>query len=485
MANANHAQVWAQQLRRRTFLQRTAGGIGMAAFASICNEATLAAPQTSKAGLNHLPHFPPRAKRVIFLHQSGAPSQIDLFDPKPETKRKHGTELPESIRQGQRLTTMTAQQKSKPVTASMFAFQQYGKSGTWLSELLPHTQKIVDETCFIHSLHTEAINHDPGITLMQTGSEQPGRPSMGAWTSYGLGSENANLPAFVVFISGGDPGDQPLYGRLWSAGFLPSSHQGVKFRSGPDAVHFLSNPAGIDARTRERMMAASRQLNQIHFDRLGDPRIQARIEQAEMAHAMQMSVPSVADLSDEPASTFELYGEQAKVPGSFAANCLMARRLAERDVRFIQLYHRGWDHHTNLPARIRDKCEQTDRASAALVLDLKRRGLLDDTLVVWAGEFGRTVYCQGELTKDNYGRDHHPRCFSIWLAGGGVKPGFHYGKTDDFSYSVVENPVHIHDLQATILQLMGIDHRRLTFRFRGRDYRLTDIAGNVVHEILT
>ena len=471
----------ASPLRRRTFLQRTAAGIGMAALADICQ----AAPPAAKSGLAALPHIPPQAKRVIFLHQSGAPSQLDLFDPKPETKRRHGTELPESIRQGQRLTTMTAEQKSKPITNSLFSFQQYGNSATWLSELLPHTRKIVDDACFIHSLHTEAINHDPGITFMQTGSEQPGRPSMGAWTSYGLGSENANLPAFIVFISGGDPGDQPLYGRLWSSGFLPASHQGVKFRSGPDAVHFLSNPAGIDARTRERMVAASRQLNQLHLNRLGDPRIQARIEQAEMAHAMQMSVPSVTDLSDEPASTFELYGEQAKVPGSFAANCLMARRLAERNVRFIQLYHRGWDHHTNLPARIRNKCEQTDRASAALVLDLKQRGLLDETLVVWAGEFGRTVYCQGELTKDNYGRDHHPRCFSIWMAGGGVKPGFHYGKTDDFSYSVVENPVHVHDLQATILHLMGIDHERLTFRFRGRDYRLTDIAGNVVHDILT
>jgi uncharacterized protein (DUF1501 family) len=435
-------------------------------------------------GLADLPHHRPRAKNVIFLCQSGAPSQIDLFDYKPVLSERHGEELPESVRMGQRLTTMTSDQKSKPLTGSQFKFAQHGRCGAWVSELFPHTAKVVDELCFIKSVFTEAINHDPGITFLQTGSQQPGRPSLGSWVSYGLGSENADLPAFVVMISGGEPGDQPLYGRLWGSAFLPSQHAGVKLRGSGDPVLYLSDPPGVSRQARRRMLDTLKGLNELGHERDGDPEILARIEQYERAFGLQRAVPELADLSAEPQTTFDRYGEEARQPGTYAANCLLARRLVERGVRFVQLYHRDWDHHTKLPSRIRKHARLTDQGTAALVADLKQRGLLNETLVIWAGEFGRTAYCQGELTGEDYGRDHHPRCFTVWLAGGGMKSGFSLGRTDDFSYNIAERPVHIHDLQATILHLLGIDHLRLIFRSQGRDFRLTDIAGEVVREVL-
>ncbi|HUE70805.1 MAG TPA: DUF1501 domain-containing protein, partial [Pirellulaceae bacterium] len=470
------------------FLRGGCAGIGMAALASLlaADETTPPRPfpRPPMPGLAGLPHHPPKAKRVIFLCQSGAPSQMELFDYKPALEERHGEEIPESIRRGQRLTTMTSEQRSKPLTASLFKFAQHGENGAWVSELMPHTAEIVDELCFVYSMHTEAINHDPAITFIQTGSQQPGRPSMGAWISYGLGSENADLPAFVVLTSGGQPGDQPLYGRLWGNAFLPGQHQGVKFYGRGDPVLYLSNPPGISRETRRRMLDSIRALNEQQLARAGDPEIATRIEQYELAFRMQMAVPDLADLSGEPAATFELYGEESKTPGTYAANCLLARRLVERGVRFVQLYHRDWDHHKTLPKLIAQRSKEVDQPSAALVNDLARRGLLDDTLIVWGGEFGRTSYCQGELTANDYGRDHHPRCFTIWLAGGGIKPGLLYGKTDEFSYNIVEKPVHVHDLQATILHLLGIEHERFTFRSQGRDFRLTDIAGDVVHDIL-
>ncbi|MEZ6110755.1 MAG: DUF1501 domain-containing protein [Pirellulaceae bacterium] len=486
-------------LDRRQWLGQASRGLGAAALAALlgpevsaaepaANSASSPAERSSAnhspAGLLGLPHHPPRAKRVVFLCQSGAPSQIDLFDPKPELDRRHGDEIPDSIRRGQRLTTMTSEQATLPLARSLFRFARHGQCGADVSELLPHTARIVDDLCFVRSLHTDAINHDPAITFLQTGSEQPGRPSMGAWVAYGLGSESRDLPEFVVFVSGGVAGDQPLYDRLWGAGFLPARHQGVKFRGGAEPMLYLADPPGIDRATRRRMLDAQAALAGIEFDRFADPEISARVAQYELAFRMQQAIPRLADLSDESERTFELYGNEARQPGTYAANCLLARRLLEQGVRFVQLYHRGWDHHSNLPSRIRGKCRQTDQASAALVADLKQRGLLDDTLVVWAGEFGRTAYCQGELTADNYGRDHHPRCFTVWLSGGGVRSGFTFGRTDDFSYNVAEHPVHVHDLQATILHLLGIDHERLTYRFQSRDFRLTDIAGQVVRDIL-
>jgi hypothetical protein len=432
-----------------------------------------------------LPHFAPKAKRVIYMFQYGGPSQLDLFDPKPELAKLQRTELPASIRMGQRLTTMTAGQTSFPVASSFFRFARHGESGAWISELLPHTSRVADELCFIRSMHTEQINHDPGITFFQTGFQLAGRPSIGSWLAYGLGSENKDLPAYVVMTSRGSPlGDQPLADRLWSSGFLPTRYQGVKFRSGTDPVLFLSNPPGVDAKLRRRFLDDLGELNQARLAATGDVEIATRISQYELAFRMQASVPELTDLSTEPASTFELYGEQARKPGTYAANCLLARRLAERGVRFIQLFHRGWDQHARLPEMIRVQCQHTDQASAALVQDLKQRGLLDDTLLVWGGEFGRTVYCQGKLTADDYGRDHHPRCFTIWMAGGGIKRGVTYGTTDDFSYNVVENPVHVHDLHATILHCLGIDHRRLTYKYQGRHFRLTDVHGNVIREAL-
>ncbi len=471
-------------ITRRHFFGRSAGGIGVAALATLLEGSLPAAPPVAWPALPGLPHHPPRAKRVIFMHQSGAPSQLDLFDPKPQLDEWHGQEIPDSVRQKQRLTDMTANQERKPVTQSLFRFARHGASGTSVSELLPFTARVVDDLCVVRSLHTEAINHDPGITFFQTGSQQPGRPSMGSWLSYGLGSENDNLPAFTVLISGGQPGDQPLMGRLWGSGFLASRHQGVNFRGVGDPILYLKNPPGINSQRRRVMLDGMARLNRLQQEAFGDPAIEDRIAQFEMAHRMQMSVPELVDLADEPERTYQLYGEEARMPGTYAANCLLARRLVERGVRFVQLYHRGWDHHSSLPGRIRTKCQQTDQPSAGLVEDLKQRGLLEDTLLVWAGEFGRTVYCQGDLQMDDYGRDHHPRCFSAWLSGGGLKRGLTYGVTDDFSYNITENPVHVHDLQATILHLLGIDHERLIYRFQGRDHRLTDIGGRLVKDLL-
>jgi len=476
-------------MARRQFLGQASLGLGTAALASLVSPTVgFATPpvaaNTRRTGQPGLPHFAPSAKHVIFLHQSGAPSQIDLFDPKPVVDRRHGEEIPASVRGEQRLTTMTSGQTSKPLTASPFAFSKHGAAGLELSELLPYTAEVADDLCVVRSMYTEAINHDPAITLVQTGFQQPGRPSMGAWASYGLGSENENLPTYVVSISGGAPGDQPLFDRLWSAGFIPTRHQGVRLRSGRDPVLYLSNPRGVSRDARRAMLDGLATMNRMQFESSGDPEIQTRIAQFELAYRMQTSVPDLVDLSDEPEHTFDLYGAAARQPGSYAANCLQARRLVERGVRFVQLFHRGWDHHTRINSRLPEKCLETDQASAALVQDLKQRGLLKDTLVVWAGEFGRTVFCQGQQNGDAWGRDHHPRCFSIWLAGGGVRPGMTFGRTDDFSYNVTSGATHIHDLQATILHCLGIDHTRLTYRHEGRDHRLTDVAGEVVRDIL-
>ncbi len=466
---------------RRTFLQKAAGGIGLAALGSLLPRSTQAA-----GGLPGFPHFAPKAKRIIYLFQSGAPSQMDLFDPKPQMANRRGEDLPASIRMGQRLTTMTSGQSKFPVAPSIFKFQQHGQSGAWFSELMPHMAKLADEWTIIRSMNTEAINHDPAITFCQTGSQLAGRPSIGSWVGYGLGSDNADLPAYVVLTSFGTgrPDDQPLYDRLWSAGFLPSKHQGVKFRNKGDAVLYLSNPPGMDAATRRETLDELSALNQKRYDAIGDPEIQTRIAQYEMAYRMQTSVPELTDISKEPAHVIESYGPDVKKPGTYAANCLLARRLAERNVRFIQLFHMGWDHHGGLPGAIRGQCRDTDQPTAALLNDLKNRGLLEDTLIVWGGEFGRTIYSQGELSATNYGRDHHPRCFTVLMAGAGVKKGITHGATDDFCYNITENPVHVHDLNATILHLMGVNHERLTYRFQGRDFRLTDIHGNVVKAVL-
>jgi hypothetical protein len=472
-------------LTRRHFFGRA--GLGIAALATLLDRDLCAAPAPSTTGgLPGLPHFRPRARRVIYLFQSGAPSQMDLFDHKPRLKDLRGSELPESIRRGQRLTTMTSSQASFPVAPSRFAFARHGKTGAWLSELLPHTAKVADELCFIKSMYTEAINHDPAVTFLQTGAQLAGRPSLGAWLAYGLGSENQDLPAFVVMVSqgSGNPNDQPLYDRLWGSGFLPSKYQGIKFRSAGDPVLYLSNPPGVDDAGRRRILDDLGRLNRMKLAEQGDPEIATRIAQYELAYRMQTSVPELTDVSKEPAEVFELYGPDSRRPGTFAANCLLARRLAERGVRFIQLFHRGWDQHTNLPKAIRGQCRDTDQPSAALIVDLKRRGLLEDTLVVWGGEFGRTVYCQGTLTADDYGRDHHPRCFTIWMAGGGVKAGYTHGETDDYCYNIVRDGVHVHDFNATLLHLLGIEHTRLTYKFQGRDFRLTDVFGNVVRQVL-
>lgn len=460
---------------RRRFVARGAEGLGLAAASAVPGSRSL-------AELPSVPYTQPRAKRVIYLFQSGAPSQLDLFDYKPDLQRLLGTELPDSVRRGQRLTGMTSSQSSFPVAPTMFRFRRRGSSGAWISDLLPHTARIADNLCFVRSMHTEAINHDPAITFVQTGAQLAGRPSLGAWLSYGLGSENPNLPSFVAMISGS--GDQPLYDRLWGSGFLPTRYAGVKFRSQGDPVLFLSNPPGITPTLRRGLLDDVQALNGLHFEQTGDPEISTRIAQYEMAYQMQTSVPELTDLSGETKATFELYGEEARKPGSFAWNCLMARRLCERGVRFVQLFHRGWDQHLELPKNISLQCRMTDQPAASLVTDLSRRGLLDDTVVVWGGEFGRTVYCQGNLTPSDYGRDHHPRCFTMWLAGGGIKPGTTWGETDDFSYNIVRDPVHVHDLNATLLHLLGIDHLKLTFKFQGRHYRLTDVHGSVVNGIL-
>jgi hypothetical protein len=476
------------QMKRREFFTRCALGLGGAALGQLFAppaQARLGPVSSPYHGLTGFPNFTPRARRIIYLFMSGGPSQMDLFDYKPMLNQLNGQDLPASVRMGQRLTTMSAFQSSLPLAGSVFKFQQHGQSGAWVSELLPHTAKIVDELCFIKSLHTEAINHDPAITFFQTGSQQAGRPSMGAWLSYGLGSMNENLPAFVVLISRNATSDQPLYSRLWGNGFLPSVHQGVQFRAGKDPVLYLNNPAGVNAESRRQMLDRLAELHELQFQDLGDPEINARVAQYEMAYRMQTSVPAVMDIAHESEETFELYGPDSRKPGTFAANCLLARRLAERDVRFIQLYHQGWDHHGGLPKGIRNECAKTDQACAALVRDLKQRGLLDDTLVIWGGEFGRTSYSQGKLTADDYGRDHHPRCFTMWIAGGGFKAGLGYGATDEFSYNVASDPVHVHDFQATIFYQLGIDHEKLTFKHQGRRYRLTDVSGQVVKALLT
>lgn len=479
---------------RRQFFGSLARGIGPIALASLLNDklfstsaaASVPDRRPGAPGVIKEPHFPPRAKRVIYMQMNGAPSQLDLFDYKPKLHDMFDADLPDSVRMGQRLTTMTSGQARFPLAPSIFKFQQYGESGAWVSELLPHLATVVDEIAIVKSMYTEAINHDPACTYVLTGSQIPGRPSLGAWVSYGLGSLNADLPAFVVLHStwSSKTDAQAVFERLWGAGFLPSHHQGVAFRSQGDPVLYLSNPPGVSAEVREKTVRAVTQLNQELYQALGDPEIQTRINQYEMAFKMQFSVPELTDLSQEPEEIFELYGEDARKPGTFAANCLLARRLVERDVRFVQIFHRGWDQHSNLPRDLALQCKDIDQACRALIIDLKRRGLLEDTLLVWAGEFGRTVYCQGPLTKTNYGRDHHPRCFTIWLAGGGIKPGIVYGETDDFSYNIIRDPVHIHDLNATILYLLGIDHTKLTYRFQGRDFRLTDVHGEVVHGLL-
>ena len=468
---------------RRQFFGRTAAGIGPAALSFLLRGEGYGA---TAGGLPDLPHFAPRAKRVIYMFQSGAPSQIDLFDHKPLLRKYHGQDLPDSVRKGQRITGMTSGQDRLPVAASLFKFRPHGQSGTELSELLPHTAKVVDDITLVKTVQTDAINHDPAITFIQSGFQQPGRPSMGSWVSYGLGSANRDLPGFVVLISQGSNlnQSQPLFSRLWGSGFLPSRYQGVKFRSSDDPVLYLSNPKGIDASTRRSMLDAVSEINRLRSQEFGDPEIETRIAQYEMAYRMQTSVPELMDLSGEPEHVFERYGPDSRKPGTYAANCLLARRLAERDVRFVQLFHRGWDQHTDLPRDIRLQARDTDQASAALMMDLKERGLLQDTLVIWGGEFGRTVYCQGKLSETNYGRDHHPRCFTMWMAGGGIKPGTTHGQTDDYCYNVVEDPVHVYDLQATALHCLGVDHKRLTFKYQGRHYRLTDVHGEVVEPLL-
>ncbi len=477
---------------RRHFLSRATLGLGALGLAEL--SAGEAAAQEGAAA----PHFAPKAKRVIYLFQSGGPAAQDLFDYKPLLNERHGEGLPDEVRRGQRLTAMSANQAVWPLAGSAFRFAQHGKSGAWLSEILPHTARIADEICIIRSMWTEAINHDPAITFFQTGAQIAGRPSLGSWVSYGLGSPNRNLPAFVVLVTPGK-GDQPLYSRLWGSGFLESRFQGVQFRSGKEPVLYLTNPEGVTPGSRRALLDTVKALNEAQYARELDPEISSRIAQYELAYRMQTSVPEVTDLTGEADSTFALYGEEARKPGTFAANCLLARRLAERGVRFIQLYHQGWDHHGNLPSAMRATAREVDRASAALVWDLKQRGMLEDTVVVWGGEFGRTSYCQGKMTKDNYGRDHHPRCFSLWAAGGGIKPGTTYGQTDAYGYNVADaagnaidpskdeftpGAVHVHDFQATLLHLLGLDHERLTYSFQGRRYRLTDVHGHVVKDLL-
>jgi hypothetical protein len=474
----------ASLMTRRHFFGRASTGLGIVGLASLLDNKRFAAKDNAASVA--APHFKAKAKRVIYLFQSGAPSQMDLFDYKPKLKDLRGKELPASIRKGQRLTSMTATQTSFPIAPSKYRFAQHGKSGAWISELMPHVAKVADELCFIKSMYTEAINHDPAITFFQTGAQLAGRPSMGAWVSYGLGSENHDLPAFVALVSQGtgNPSDQPLYDRLWGSGFLPTRYQGIKLRSGTEPVLYLSNPPGLNDAGRRRMLDDLAKLNQLRLEEQGDPEIATRIAQYELAYRMQTSVPELTDLSREPKHVFDLYGPEARKSGTYAANCLLARRLAERGVRFIQLFHKGWDQHFHLPKQIAGQCRDTDQPSAALLVDLKQRGLLDDTLVVWGGEFGRTVYCQGTLTAEEYGRDHHPRCFTVFLAGGGIKPGLTHGETDDYCYNITRDPVHIHDLHATMLHCLGIEHKRLTFLFQGRHHRLTDVHGNLVKEIL-
>jgi hypothetical protein len=478
---------------RRYFFGRSAAGIGTAALASLLNPQLFAAapsqPEPVGGSFGTLPnlHFPAKAKRIIWLFMADGPSQLETFDYKPKMAEYFDKDLPDSVRMGQRITTMTSGQTRLPVAPSKFGFKQYGKNGTWVSDLLPNLGESIDDLCLIKSMHTEAINHDPAITYIQTGSQIPGRPSMGAWLAYGIGSPNADLPAYVVLHSRIAAGSQTqaLFSRLWGAGFLPSKHQGVALRSSGDPVLYLSNPPGVDADARRKMLDGLAELNRKKHEQVGDPEIVSRIAQYEMAFRMQTAVPDLVDIAGEPQNILDMYGPEVKQPGTYAYNCLLARRLAERGVRFTQVFLRGWDHHGALPQNIPQLCKAMDQPTAALIKDLKQRGMLEDTLVVWGGEFGRTVYSQGTLTKDTYGRDHHPRNFCMFLAGGGVKGGVVHGETDDFSYNVTDKPMHIHDLNATILHCLGIDHERLTYRFQGRDFRLTDVHGTVVKEILT
>ena len=465
---------------RRQVLQKFGMGLGAIALTDLLQrDEPVKGAETALSTLHH----EPRAKRIIYLFQSGAPSQVDLFDHKPLLNEKHGTQLPDEVRRGQRLTGMSGNQSSLPLAGSPFKFSQHGESGLSFSELLPHTAGVADHLCVVRSMFTEAINHGPGTTFMQTGSQFPGRPSMGAWLDYGLGTENSDLPSFVVMNTKGK-GGQPLVSRFWGSGFLPSRHQGVRFRSGGDPVLYLSNPPGLDGNSKRRMLDALRQLHEAQLERFSSPEIETRIAQHELSFRMQASIPEVTDLSSEPDHIFDQYGQDSRTPGTFAANCILARRLAERGVRFIQLYHQGWDQHGGLPQQLPKQCRETDQASAALVSDLKQRGLLEDTLIIWGGEFGRTNYCQGKLTANSFGRDHHPRCFSLWMAGGGVNGGTSYGETDPYGYNIAENPVHIHDIHATIMHLLGIDHERLTFRYQGRRFRLTDVHGHVVEDLI-
>ena len=471
---------------RRNFLKKTGLCIGGLALGSIVNpfESSNEDPFSIIKNQLNLPHFAPKAKRIIYLFQSGGPAQQDLFDYKPKLTDMRGIDLPESVRMGQRLTGMTSGQDKFSLVGGVTKFKQYGESRAWVSDLLPYLSKVVDELCFIKSMNTEAINHDPAVTFIQTGSQIPGRPSIGSWLSYGLGSDNKNLPGFVVLITK-DKYGQPLYSRSWGNGFLPSQHQGVQFRSGKNPVLYLDNPPGVTKDLRKEQLDFLSKMQKDRYSDIGDPEILSRISQYEMAFRMQTSVPDVMDISNEPNSIFEMYGEDSRKPGTFAANCLLARRLIEKDVRFVQLYHQGWDHHGDLPKNIKVQCKETDQPTAALIKDLKQRGLLEDTLVIWGGEFGRTNYSQGQLTETNYARDHHPSCFTIFMAGAGIKKGITYGKTDEFGYNIVENPVHIHDFQATLMHLMGIDHEKFTFKFQGRRYRLTDVHGNLVKDILS
>lgn len=471
-------------MNRRRFLSRMSLGIGSVALGSLLIP-DLFKSSDEEAVITGLPNFAPKAKRVIYLFQNGAPSQLDLFDYKPLLQQMHGQDLPASIRMGQRLTGMTADQKKFPLAGTVFKFDRYGQSGAYISELLPYTAKIADDICIVKTIFTEAINHDPALTFFQTGAQVGNRPSMGAWVSYGLGTENKNLPSFCVLLSKGKGNGQGVYSKLWTNGFLDSTYQGVQFSSGENPVLYLNNPDGIDRGDRRKMLDKLAELNDESYKQFGDPEINAKIKQYELAYRMQTAVPEVTDLSKEPESTVKLYGPECLIPGTFAANCLLARKLSENGVRFVQLYHQGWDGHNNLPTEIVGQCKDVDQASAALITDLKQRGLLDETLVIWGGEFGRTNYCQGELTKDNYGRDHHPRCFTIWMAGGGVKPGIVYGETDEFGYNIAKDPVHVHDFHATVLNLLGLDHEKLIFKHLGRRYRLTDVSGNVVKAIIT
>ena len=475
-----------EKFTRRDFLTKTSLGLGALTLGSLINPTPVLGninDNNLRANLK-LPHFPAKAKRIIYLFQSGAPSHLDIFDYKPLLKKMHGKEIPDSVRGEQRLTGMTAGQASFPLVSSIFNFKQHGESGTWMSDLMPHTSKIVDELCFIKSMYTEEINHDPAVTFLQTGSNLPGRPSMGSWVSYGLGSDNKNLPEFVVLVTKNKSG-QPLYARSWGNGFLPSKYQGVQFRSGKDAVLYLKNPPGVTGDLRKEQLDYLKKLENENYNEIGDPEILSRMSQYEMAYRMQTSVPEVMDVSKEPDYIFDMYGEDSKNPGTFAANCLLARKLVEKDVKFIQLYHQGWDQHGNLNKDIKIQCKETDQASAALIKDLKQRGLLEDTLVIWGGEFGRTSYTQGFIDNEGYGRDHHPRCFTIFMAGAGIKKGITIGASDEFGYNLAQDPVHVHDFQATIMHLLGVDHERLTFKHQGRRYRLTDVHGHVVKNILS